>query len=159
MCRANNTKLGREAAIKPVGGRNPSHMVTLEPGKRSLGLLSLALLPGFVVGWIWLATGYSDFDETGWDGLLAGMAGFFLAALVMGAVEEKHRAWRSAIAVGLWMPIFSCAQLFKYWAIDPTSHNLPPFELAFYSVLAAFAALLGAYAGVILALMYYYFKR
>jgi hypothetical protein len=60
---------------------------------------------------------------------------FFVAGLVLGRIDDRRPWFLGLIAVSL-LPLAAIAEM----VVDPTSHNLWPFEFAFYAAYGAVIA-------------------
>jgi hypothetical protein len=70
---------------------------------------------------------------------------FFVVGVIFGAAQPAR--WRIlALAATIVPPLLLAMTIQHDWKHDPTSHNLFPFELAIYGVLAS-PAWIGAYLG------------
>jgi hypothetical protein len=112
--------------------------VELRQTNRDSRLWALSFLLGLLAGGIAVTA----------ESLAVAAPAFFLAALVMGALE-RNRVWRWAIAVGLGLPICTMARVVVDGFRDAASHNLWPIELAFSCAFAMALSFGGAGVGTL----------
>jgi len=77
--------------------------------------------------------------------VLPTMALFLVLGVVLGLAQPSRWLRMGGLAVSL-PPVLHTINLIREWAIDPTSHNLFPFEYAFLAVVSL-PAVIGAFLG------------
>jgi hypothetical protein len=115
-----------------------------------------ALLIGFLAGFLSVGIPYwiIPYQKLG---LPDAIIGFGLVVVALAALLLRARRvapiWKTTLIVGASVPAVVLSRALVEGLIDPTSHNLWPFELVIALPIGFAAALIGAVAGTLLALL------
>jgi hypothetical protein len=87
----------------------------------------------------WFATAYANLQ------IVPTMSSFFVLGVALGTAQPRRWLLLACLAVSL-PPVLNTVNIIGDWTIDPTDHNLFPFEFAILAFIS-FPVLPGAFLG------------